>query len=154
MVAWGRGPKNEPIMIVAQPGLDPRWDEDPNLYEGQNSKTEWWEKKDQTAMAAPLRFRLALVFSVFALLSLLARSSSQDLQIANAERRVRSSFIHNFLNFLFQYVWVFLVWFPRKYRSVHQILILNLLFFVIVDQLFDLINVRVYHFLLGAVRRR
>lgn len=39
-------------------------------------------------MAAPLRFRLALVFSVFALLSLLARSSSQDLQIANAERRI------------------------------------------------------------------
>ncbi|RVW84349.1 Dolichyl-diphosphooligosaccharide--protein glycosyltransferase subunit 1B [Vitis vinifera] len=56
-------------------------------------------------MAAPLRFRLALVFSVFALLSLLARSSSQDLQIANAERRIdlTSHIIKVFLTLKHQY---------------------------------------------------
>lgn len=39
-------------------------------------------------MEAQLRVRAALLLSVLALLLLLARSSSQEIQIVNAERRV------------------------------------------------------------------
>lgn len=75
--------------------------------------------EDEVAMDTLLKPRLALVFSILAHVFFLAFASSQDLQILNAEKRVRfqSLISHDNLHFLIVRFEFLFRW--RQFSSLH-----------------------------------
>ena len=75
--------------------------------------------EDEVAMDTLLKPRLALVFSILAHVFFLAFASSHDLQILNAEKRVRfqSLVFHNNLHFLIVRFEFLFRW--RQFSSLH-----------------------------------